>query len=118
MKKMFLPVSRPTCLGGDEKGMGVVVGCGQGFVFVGEEEAAFVNQYEEEDGKSFAVFSPLGNGRARPPVVDESFVRLMRAITFWVNISFIMYVKIYSWYHRLWYHIQVLVSVVSEINKK
>ena len=45
-------------------GVGVVVVCGQGFVFVGEEEAAFVNQYEEEDGKSFAVFFPLGNERA------------------------------------------------------
>ena len=54
-EKMFLPVFRSTCLGGDEKGMGVVVVCGQGFVFVSEEEPAFVNQCKEEDGKSFAV---------------------------------------------------------------
>jgi hypothetical protein len=54
-------VFRPTwgALGGDEKGVDVVVVCSQGVVFVGEEEAAFVNQYEEEDGKLFqTVFSP------------------------------------------------------------
>lgn len=57
---MLLPVFRPNwrALNGDEKTTGLV--SGQGFVFMGENgEAAFVNRVQEEDGKSFAVFSPL-----------------------------------------------------------
>ena len=62
---MLLPVFRPSwrALDGDEKGAGVI--SGQGFMFAGEkEEAALVNQVQEEDGKSFAVFTPLCSKRA------------------------------------------------------
>jgi len=60
VKEMLLPVFRPNwrALNGDEKTAGLV--SGHGFVFMGEKgEAAFVNQVQEGDGKSFAVFSPL-----------------------------------------------------------
>ena len=60
VKEMLLPVFRPSWrdLDGDEKCAGVV--SGQGSVFVGEkEEAVLVDQVQEEDGKSFAVFSPF-----------------------------------------------------------
>lgn len=65
VKEMLLPVFRPSwrALDGDEKGAGVI--SGQGFMFAGEkEEAALVNQVQEEDGKSFAVFTPLCSKRA------------------------------------------------------
>ena len=65
VKEMLLPVFRPSrrAVDGDEKGVGLV--SGEGFMFRGEkEEAGFVNQAQEEDGKSFAVFSPLCNQRA------------------------------------------------------
>jgi hypothetical protein len=42
-------------------------------VFVGgKEEAGFVNQIQTDDGKSFAVFSPLCN---KVPVVDDKFFK-------------------------------------------
>jgi len=87
MKKMFLPVSRPTCLGGEEKGMVVVVVCGQGFVFVSEEEAAFVNQYKEEDGKSFAVSPHWAMDATDSQLLMKVFLWLTCVITFWVNSS-------------------------------
>ena len=65
VKEMLLPVFRPNwrAQDGDEKGVGVV--SGQGFVYVGEkEEAAIGNEVQEDDGKSFAVFSPLCSKRA------------------------------------------------------
>ncbi|KIM41781.1 hypothetical protein M413DRAFT_138004 [Hebeloma cylindrosporum] len=65
VKEMLLPVFRPSwrSLEADEKGACVV--SGQRFALTGEKDAAtFVNQVEEGDGKSFAVFSPLCNKRA------------------------------------------------------
>jgi len=59
VKEVLLPVFRPNwrALNGDEKTAGLV--SGQGFVFLGEKDrAAFVNRVQE-DGKSFAVYSPI-----------------------------------------------------------
>jgi hypothetical protein len=59
VKEMLLPVFRPNwrALNRDEKTAGLV--SGQGFVFLGEKDrAAFVNRVQE-DGKSFAVYSPI-----------------------------------------------------------
>jgi hypothetical protein len=77
VKQMLLRVFRPSwrALDGGEKGCGAV--SGQGFVFVGgKDEAGFVNQIQEDDGKSFAVFSPLCN---KVPVVDEQTFQGLRA---------------------------------------
>jgi hypothetical protein len=47
------------------------------------------------------------------PVDDRFFEAYARH--FGSTPRWLWYVKIYSWYHRLWYHIQVL--TVSEVNK-
>jgi len=63
VKEMLLPVFRPNwrALNGDDKAAGLILG--QGFVFIGEKDRAAVNQVQE-DGKSFAVYSPLCTKRA------------------------------------------------------
>jgi len=64
VKEMLLPVFRPNwrAWNGDEKTGGLV--SGQGFVLVGEKDYATLVNQVQEDGKSFAVFSPLCTRRA------------------------------------------------------